>query len=85
MSLFDQTGKVAIVTGTSRGIVARIDYSRPLSRVSVLVETSVQDDFGNIINFSETFRDSVGIRAQSPLSLFDLHRPAVPVGEMGRH
>ena len=31
-------------------LLARIDYSRPLSRVSVLVETSVQDDFGNIIN-----------------------------------
>jgi hypothetical protein len=51
--------------------------------VSVLVETSVQDDFGNIINFSETFRDSVGVRPQAPASLFDLHRPAVLVGDGG--
>jgi hypothetical protein len=76
-------GNNHIAAGTSRGIVARIDYSRPLSRVSVLIETSVQDDFGNIINFSETFRDSVGVRPQAPLSLFDLHRPAVLVGEGG--
>ena len=65
--------------------MARIDYSRPLSRVSVLVETSVQDDFGNIINFSETFRDSVGVRQHAPVSLFDLQRPAVQVGEGPPH
>jgi hypothetical protein len=76
-------GNNHIAAATSRGIVARIDYSRPLSRVSVLVETSVQDDFGNIINFSETFRDSVGVRPTVPVSLVDLHRPAVLWGERG--
>ena len=74
-------GNNHIAAGTSRGIVARIDYSRLLSRVSVLVETSVQDDFGNIINFSETFRDSVGVRARTPISLFDNARPAVLLDE----
>jgi hypothetical protein len=76
-------GNNHIAAGTSRGIVARIDYSRLLSRVSVLVETSVQDDFGNVINFSETFRDSVGVRAKAPPSLFDLRMPAVLVGVGG--
>jgi hypothetical protein len=76
-------GNNHIAAGTSRGIVARIDYSRALSRVSVLVETSVQDDNGNVIKFSETFRDSVGIRPQGTISLFDLQRPAVLAGEGG--
>ena len=74
-------GNNHINAGAERGIVARIDYTRALSRVSVLVETSVQDDFGNVINFSDTFRDSVGVRAKSPASLFDLNRPAVLVSE----
>ena len=63
-------GNNHIAAGGSRGIVARIDYSRSLSRVSVVVETSVQDDFGNDINFSEMFRDSVGVRPSGPLTLF---------------
>ena len=70
-----------INAGGERGIVARIDYSRALSSVSVLVETSVQDDYGNVINFSETFRDSVGVRPRGPLSLFDLNRPPVFVDD----
>jgi hypothetical protein len=76
-------GNNHINAGAERGIVARIDYTRALSRVSVLVETSVQDDFGNVINFSDTFQDSVGVRAKAPVSLFDLHRPAVLVSEGG--
>lgn len=43
----------------------------------MLVETSVQDEHGNVINFSDTSRDSVGVRPRAPLSLFDLNRPAV--------
>ena len=74
-------GNNHINAGAERGIVARIDYTRAISRVSVLVETSVQDDFGNVINFSDTFRDSVSLRPRAPLSLFDLNRPAVWVDE----
>jgi hypothetical protein len=52
--------------------------------VSVLVETSVQDDFGNVINFSETFRDSVGVRATAPTLLIDMNRPALWVSSSGQ-
>jgi hypothetical protein len=76
-------GNNHINAGAERGIVARIDYTRALSSVSVLVETSVQDDFGNVINFSDTFRDSVGVRPKAPISLFDVHRPAVVVTDGG--
>lgn len=73
-----------INAGESKGIVASIDYNRPLSRVSVLVETSVQDDFGNVINFSETFNDSVSIHPGGPLSNYDFTRPVQLLDLPGR-
>lgn len=67
-----------INAGDSKGIVARIDYNRPVSSVSVLVETSVQDDFGNVINFSDTFNGSLSAlpRGMAP-SMFDVTRPVL--------
>ncbi len=71
-------GSNHINAGDSRALVARIDYNRPVSSVSVLVETSVQDDFGNVISFSNTFRGGVSLvpPGLSP-SLFDFTRPVL--------
>lgn len=67
-----------IGAGEERGLIARIDYNRPISSVSVLVETSVQDDYGNVINFSDTFTSSVGLTAPSILpGAIDMFRPPV--------
>jgi hypothetical protein len=65
---------------TSPGIVAWIAYSRPAVAVSALVDPSMPADFGNIMDLSEAFRDSVDVRCGAALA----HRFSSAGGAGGR-
>lgn len=77
-------GSNYVPAGGGQGILALIDYNRPLSHISAEVTISLSDDFGNQQTFSQTFRNSVGVTAPARSTTAATSAPARASDIVGR-